>query len=290
MAELVYLHALNRVLETGEERGSRNAPTISAFGINMQFDISTEFPLLTSKQMFTKGIFSELLWFIKGDTNALHLAALGIPIWNANSSREYLDAVGLDTYDAGDCGPIYGFQWRRFNAEYHGCNHSYSPTDGVDQLANCIDLIKNDPTSRRIFMSAWNPAQMPQMALPPCHVSYQFYVNSNDEISCSMYQRSGDMFLGVPFNIASASALVYLLAHLTNKKPGRLIINIGDAHIYTSHISQVNLQLSRIDQLFRLPKLHIKSRGQDNIDQYVLDDFELVDYNYHPKITARMVA
>jgi thymidylate synthase len=290
MTELVYLRALKHVMETGEERGTRNAQTISTFGVNMEFDISTEFPLLTSKQMFSKGIFGELLWFIKGDTNALHLAAAGIPIWNANSSREYLDTVGLDTYSIGDCGPIYGFQWRRFNAAYHGCDYPYSSTDGVDQLAKCIELIRTDPTSRRIFMSAWNPSQMPQMALPPCHVSYQFYVTSENQISCSMYQRSGDMFLGVPFNIASSSALVYLLAHLTNKKPGKLIINIGDAHIYTSHIPQVRLQLSRVNQLYTLPSLEIQSRGQETIEDYVIQDFVISNYQCHPKITASMVA
>ena len=290
MADIVYLKALQDVLEHGEERISRNASTISLFGVNMQFDIRNEFPLLTSKKMFTKGIFGELLWFIKGDTNATHLSSQGIHIWDLNSSREYLDSQGLTNYSCGDCGPIYGFQWRRFNAEYKGCNELYLPGSGTDQLANCIDLIRNNPTSRRIFMSAWNPSQMEQMALPPCHISYQFYVNNNDEISCSMYQRSGDMFLGIPFNIASTASLVYLISHLVNKKPGKITINIGDAHIYQSHIPHVHEQLSRITKIYPSPTLHIQSRGQTSIDEYILEDFILENYIHHPAICARMIA
>lgn len=290
MSEHVYLHALHNILETGEYRHTRNSSTISCFGVNMKFDIRDSFPLLTSKKMYWKGILGELLWFIKGDTNSNNLSSNGIRIWEANSSREYLDSVGLHNYTVGDCGPIYGFQWRRFNAPYKGCNTIYDTSEGIDQLAKCIELIKTDPSSRRIFMSAWNPLQMEEMCLPPCHVSYQFHVNTANELSCSMYQRSGDMFLGIPFNIASTSCLVYMIAHLTNKKPGSVIINIGDAHIYESHIPQVSVQLGRKDQLYPLPTLEIRSRGQTTIEDYVVDDFMLGNYTSHGKIDGRMIS
>jgi thymidylate synthase len=290
MSEKVYLEALHNVLAYGEDKTTRNSTTRSIFGVNMQFNISHSFPLLTSKRMYWNGILGELLWFIKGDTNALHLASKDIHIWDLNSSREFLDSVGLPQYPVGDCGPIYGFQWRRFNAEYKGCDYVYSKTDGIDQLEKCIELIKTDPSSRRIFMSAWNPQQFEDMCLPPCHVSYQFHVNNSNEISCSMYQRSGDMFLGIPFNIASTACLVYMIAHLTNKKPGRLIINIGDAHIYQSHIQSVDIQLSRHDQLYPLPTLEIRSRGQTTIDDYVAEDFILKNYVHHGTIKGKMVA
>jgi len=290
MSEQVYLKALHNVLENGEYKTTRNANTLSLFGINMQFDIRESFPLLTSKKMYWKGILGELLWFIKGDTNALHLSSKDIHIWDANSSREFLDSVGLPHYPIGDCGPIYGFQWRRFNAEYKGCDYSYSNTDGIDQLAKCIELIKTDPSSRRIFMSSWNPDQLDNMCLPPCHISYQFHVNNDNELSCSMYQRSGDMFLGIPFNIASTACLVYMIAHLTNKKPGKIIINIGDAHIYQSHIQAVDIQLNRKEHLYPLPTLEIRSRGQTTIEDYVYEDFIIKNYISHGKIECKMVS
>lgn len=290
MSEQVYLQALHNVLENGEYKQTRNANTLSCFGVNMQFDIRESFPLLTTKKMYWKGILGELLWFIKGDTNALHLSSNNIHIWDANSSREFLDSVGLTHYPVGDCGPIYGFQWRRFNAEYKGCDYSYLKTDGIDQLEKCIELIKNDPSSRRIFMSSWNPEQLDNMCLPPCHISYQFHVNNENELSCSMYQRSGDMFLGIPFNIASTACLVYTIAHLTNKKPGKIIINIGDAHIYQSHIQAVDIQLNRRDQLYPLPTLEIRSRGQTTIEDYVYDDFIIKNYVSHGKIECKMIS
>jgi thymidylate synthase len=290
MVDEEYLSALQHVLETGEERCTRNSDTISSFGVTMKFDIRHEFPLITTKRMYWKGILGELLWFIKGDTNAHRLSNNGIRIWNSNSSREFLDTVGLYNNPEGDCGPIYGFQWRRFNAKYNGCDATYSNSEGVDQLGMCIDLIKNNPTSRRIFMSAWNPLQLSEMCLPPCHISYQFYVNNSNEISCSMYQRSGDMFLGIPFNIASTACLVYMMAHLTNKRPGKIIINIGDAHIYKEHIPAVLTQLSRKEVLFPSPTLQIVNRGQLNIDDYVMEDFILKNYISHDKIDCKMVA
>jgi len=180
--------------------------------------------------MFFRGIIHELLWFIKADTNSKHLEEQNVNIWKANSTRTFLDNHELVEYEEGDCGPIYGFQWRHFNAPYNGHNASYEG-EGIDQLQTCIDLIKRDPFSRRIFMSAWNPCQIKEMCLPPCHISYQFYVSKDDYLSCILYQRSGDMFLGIPFNIASVSLLVYIIANMTDKKPGNVSVMIGDAHI-----------------------------------------------------------
>ena len=288
MSELDYLNALEDILENGEERITRNSVTLSKFGISLDFDISSSFPLLTSKKIYWKGVLSELLWFINGNTNANILRNNKVHIWDANASRQFLDSRNLSTYEEGDCGPIYGFQWRHWNAKYEGCNKDYT-NKGIDQLNQCIELIKHDPTSRRIFMSAWNPEQLDEMCLPPCHISYQFYVSNNRELSCITYQRSGDMFLGIPFNIASTSCLVYIIAHLTNCTPGKIILNIGDAHIYQSHIDPVNQQLRNQHKLYDFPKLNIKSRGQSKLDDYTYDDFEITNYICHPTIKTEIV-
>jgi thymidylate synthase len=284
MNEEGYLLGLKEILEKGTLRKTRNSNTISLFGLKLDFDISESFPLLTTKKVYWKGVVEELLWFIKGDTNSKHLEEKKVNIWKGNSSREFLDSMSLNDYDEGECGPIYGYQWRHFNAPYEGCNADYTGK-GVDQLKNCIDLIMNDPTSRRIFMSAWNPEQLDQMCLPPCHVSYQFYVSNNDELSCILYQRYGDMFLGVPFNIASVSLLVYIIAHITNKKPSKISLVIGDAHIYEDHIEQVKIQLNRVP--YKFPKLKIKENK--DINEYTYDDFEVIDYENHPTIFAKMI-
>lgn len=282
--EQVYLDTLKDILNTGEYRKTRNSETLTKFSIKMDFDISESFPLLTTKKMFWKGIVEELIWFIKGNTNSKDLEANGVNIWKANSSREFLDENKLFNYEEGDCGPIYGFQWRHFGTSYKGYSYNYNGL-GIDQLENCIKLIKQDPTSRRIFMSAWNPIQLDEMCLPPCHVSYQFYVSN--ELSCIMYQRSGDMFLGIPFNIASVSLLVYIIASITHTKPGKVSIVIGDAHIYENHIDQVKLQLSRTP--YDAPKLKIDKK-YNNIDDYKYEDFEIEGYEYHHAIKAEMIA
>ena len=286
--ELSFLSKIQNITTFGEKRMTRNGNTLSTFGASIQFDISKTFPLLTSKKMYWKGIVHELLWFLKGSTNATELSQNGVHIWDGNSSREYLDKVGLTNYAEGDCGPIYGYQWRHFNAPYTSCNDV--PTGGVDQLQECIRLLREDPTSRRIFMSAWNPCQLDEMCLPPCHVSYQFYVNSKNELSCMMYQRSGDMFLGVPFNIASTSLLVYILAHMTDKTPGKVMICIGDAHVYESHISAVREQMTRFEHLYPFPQLKINCEKKERVEDYTFEDFELINYQYHPAIKADMVA
>ena len=280
-----YLKLLDNVLKTGEIRDTRNAKTISKFGLKMEFDISKYFPLITTKKMFWKGIVEELLWFLKADTNSLNLENKGVNIWKGNSSREYLDSIGLNDYQSGWCGPIYGFQWRHFNAKYHGPEHNYQ-NQGIDQLQNCLDLIKYNPDSRRIFMSGWNPEQMSEMALPPCHVSYQFYVDHRNNLSCQMYQRSGHLFLGVPFNIASTALLTYIMAKMSGTNPGKIIIVIGDGHIYYDHIEQIKEQLSR--ETFCFPQLEVSEK--EKFEDYTIDDFTLMGYQSHPSIKAEMVA
>lgn len=285
MDEKLYLNSLQDIIKNGELRKTRNSNTLSTFGIKLDFDIKNSFPLLTTKKMFFYGIAHELLWFIKSDTNSKNLEKNNVNIWKANSSRTFLDENDLSDYEEGDCGPIYGFQWRHFNACYKGCNMDYK-NRGIDQLQDCIDLIKNNPFSRRIFMSAWNPCQLKEMCLPPCHISYQFYVSSDNYLSCILYQRSGDMFLGIPFNIASVSLLVYIISSITNKNPGKISIMIGDAHIYENHIDAVKIQVERVPCVF--PKLRIKNK-YDNINDYKYEDFELIDYNYHPSIKRKMI-
>ena len=286
-----YLNILGEVYNNGNFRSTRNANTISKFGVKMSFDISNKFPLLTTKKVYWKGVLKELLWFIKGNTDSKKLSDEGVRIWDGNSSREFLDNIGLTNYREGDCGPIYGFQWRHFNADYNGPGKNYTGK-GIDQLQNIIDLITNNPMSRRIYMTAWNPCQLDEMALPPCHISYQFYINIDEKtrekkLSCMMYQRSGDLFLGVPFNIASTAALTYIIANITGCKPDSITIVIGDAHIYENHIEQVKTQLDRKPRDF--PKLLIGKKF-NNLDDIEYNDFTIKEYKCHPKIKAQMVA
>ncbi len=284
--EKKYLNLLNEVLNHGERRKTRNSITISKFSSKLDFDISENIPLLTTKKIYVKGVIKELLWFINAQTNSKLLEKDNVNIWKANSSKKFLNDRGLE-YMEGECGPIYGFQWRHFNAEYI-CSTSNYKNQGIDQLQNCIDLIKTDPTSRRIFMTAWNPCQLDEMCLPPCHVSYQFYVSNDNKLSCCMYQRSGDLFLGIPFNIASTSILTYIIADLTGYKPGKISIVIGDGHIYENHINAVKKQLDRIP--FSFPKLKIKKNNYTKIEDYKYDDFNILNYKYHPSIKADMIA
>ena len=284
--EIQYLDTLKNVLETGEIRKTRNSETISKFGLRMEFDINKKFPLLTTKKVFWKGVKEELLWFLNAKTDSNELKEKGVKIWDGNSTKEYLNSIGLNNYLPGWCGPIYGFQWRHFNANYKGPNENYN-NKGIDQLKNCIDLIKKDPTSRRIFMTAWNPCQLDEMALPPCHVSYQFYVSSDNKLHCQMYQRSGDLFLGVPFNIASTALLTSIIAKMTDYEPGKIVVVLGDAHIYKNHIDQIKEQLKRKPYYF--PTLDIKQK-LDNIEDYTTEDFQIQSYYSHPPIKAEMIA
>jgi len=283
--EKAYVELLQKVLNTGEKRQTRNATTYSLFGETLEFDISERFPLLTTKRVYWNGVMKELLWFLKCDTNSKHLEEKKVNIWKGNSSREYLDSIGLKDNAEGDCGPVYGYQWRNFGGDYISENNPKNG-NGIDQLNIIIKLIKKDPTSRRIFMSAWNPTQMREMCLPPCHVSYQFYVHGDGRLDCQLYQRSADLFLGVPFNIASTALLTYIIANITGKKPGKIRIIIGDAHIYENHIDVVKQQIAR--EIRELPTLDIKNT-HEKPEQYDEEDFEITDYKPHPTLKAEMV-
>lgn len=282
--EYQYLDLIREILEKGKVKGDRTGTgTKSLFGAQCRYSLRDQFPLLTTKRVFWRGVAQELLWFIKGSTSAKELSDKGVHIWDANCSRQFLDGRGLTHYEEGELGPVYGFQWRHFGAEYKGMHHDYTG-EGVDQLQQVIDTIKNNPDDRRIILSAWNPPDLPKMALPPCHAFAQFYV-CEGELSCQLYQRSADMGLGVPFNIASYALLTYMIAHITGLKPGDFIHTLGDAHVYMNHLEPLKQQLERIPRPF--PKLVIK-RKVESIDDFTFEDFEIVDYKPYPKIKMDM--
>jgi len=252
----------------------------------MVFDLRKGFPLLTTKKMGYKTILRELLWFLRGSTDNQELQDLGVHIWDQNASREFLDSRGLD-YPENDLGPIYGFQWRHFGAPYKGSKADYEG-QGFDQIKRILKQIKEEPESRRIILSAWNPPDVDQMALPPCHVMCQFHVDRSEQaLDCQLYQRSGDMFLGVPFNIASYAFLTNIIAHLSNLKAGKLIHVIGDAHIYEDHVEQVKTQLSRVPVTF--PTIQISDELTD-IDGIKEDMITITGYRSYPRIRGSMVA
>ena len=280
--ELQYLNMMDRILKNSNVKESRNSIVYSDFGNFMKFDLRDGFPLLTTKKMSWKTILRELLWFINGSTNNKLLQDKNVHIWDGNGSKEFLESNGLP-YEEGDLGPIYGFQWRHFGADYKDCHTDYKG-EGIDQLQWIINEIKNNPSSRRLIMSAWNPIDINKMALPPCHVMVQFNID-NDYIDAQLYQRSGDMFLGVPFNISSYSFLLHIIGKLTGYIPRYFIHVIGDAHIYHGHISAINEQLLRIP--FKFPKLIVDKI--ENIDSIKEENFKIIDYNYYPTIKSEMV-
>lgn len=257
-----YHDLLKHVLEDGTEKKDRTGTgTKSVFGYQMRFDLNEGFPLLTTKKVHLKSIIHELLWFLKGGTNVAYLHENNVSIWD-----EWADADG-------NLGPIYGHQWR-----------SWTAPDGttVDQISELINTIKNNPDSRRMLVTAWNPGEISKMALPPCHILFQFYV-ANNKLSCQLYQRSADIFLGVPFNIASYSLLTLMVAQVTGLQPGEFIHTFGDAHIYLNHMEQVNLQLSR--DFRALPQMHLNPEVED-IYSFKYEDFTLTGYDPHPAIRA----
>jgi len=280
-----YLDLIRTIINTGHRKGDRTGTgTISQFGAQMRFSLRDGvFPLLTTKRVFWRGLAEELLWFIKGSTNAKDLQDKDVKIWDGNSSREFLDKCGFKDREVGDLGPVYGFQWRHCGAPYTNMHDDYSGK-GVDQLQQVIDQIKNNPDDRRIIMCSWNVSDIPKMALPPCHCLVQFYV-ANGELSCQLYQRSADMGLGVPFNIASYALLTYMIAHVTGLKPGEFVHSLGDAHVYSNHVEALEEQLKREPRPF--PTLTIK-RKVENIDDFTMEDFELEGYKPHPKIQMAM--
>jgi thymidylate synthase len=293
----IYLDLLQDIIDSGvEETNERTGTgTIKVYGRMLRFNLEDGFPLLTTKRMFTKGIIYELLWFIKGDSNIRYLVKNGVNIWNEWPFQNYLKKNKLDrkypTYSDrwkekmqefiekikndekfakkwGDCGPFYGIQWRNFN--------------GVDQLGWVIKEIKKNPSSRRLIVNAWNAPLVDRMALPPCHVMYQFQVEKG-KLNCMMYQRSVDTFLGLPFNIASYALLTMMVAQVTGYKPGELIMILADTHLYLNHISQAKKQTRR--KLYQLPKMALNPKVK-SIFRFKYDDFNLINYKHHPAIRA----
>lgn len=282
--EQQYLNLIKHIITKGKTRSDRTGVgTISVFGAQMRFDLRETFPLLTTKRVFWRGLAEELLWFIRGSTNAKELQAKKIHIWDGNSTREFLDGAGFKDREEGDLGPVYGFQWRHFGAKYTNCHDDYKGK-GFDQLLDVIDKIKNKPDDRRIIMSAWNPVDLPNMALPPCHCLVQFYV-ADGELSCQMYQRSADMGLGVPFNIGSYALLTYMIAHVAGLKPGDFVHTLGDAHVYLNHVDPLKEQLERVPRKF--PTLTF-NRKVENIEDFTIDDFVLDGYDPYPAIKMEM--
>jgi len=283
--EYQYLELVQRIMETGNKKTDRTGTgTKSIFGAQMRFNLRDGiFPLLTTKKTFWRGIAEELFWFIRGSTNGNELSEKNVRIWDANGSRDFLDKQGLTHREVNDLGPVYGFQWRHFGAEYQDMHADYSG-QGVDQLKEVIDKIKNKPDDRRIIMCAWNPTDLSKMALPPCHCLAQFYV-ANGELSCQLYQRSADMGLGVPFNIASYALLTHMIAHVTGLKTGDFVHTLGDAHVYLNHIDALKTQLEREPKPF--PKLVIK-RKIENIEDFKFEDLAMENYEFHPPIKMEM--
>lgn len=254
-----YKELLQHILDKGVKRTDRTGTgTISVFGYQSRYDLRESFPLVTTKKIHWKSVVHELLWFIGGSTNIKYLQENGVKIWN-----EWAD-------ENGDLGPVYGHQWRNFGSQ------------GVDQLTNVIEEIKRNPYSRRLIVSAWNPVDVPRMALPPCHSLFQFYVQ-NEELSCQLYQRSADAFLGIPFNISSYSLLTLMIAQVTELKPGEFIHSIGDAHVYNDHLKQVQLQLER--DCKPLPTVSLNGDIKSIVD-FKFKDIILQDYEFHPAIKA----
>ncbi|MGG1687645.1 thymidylate synthase [Pseudalkalibacillus sp. NRS-1564] len=259
-----YLQLCEEILHNGTKKSDRTGTgTVSVFGHQMRFDLQEGFPALTTKKLHLRSIIHELLWFLNGDTNVKYLQDNGVHIWN-----EWAD-------EDGELGPVYGHQWR-----------SWTGADGstVDQIAKVVEQIKTNPNSRRMIVTAWNPSEVDNMALPPCHCLFQFYV-ADGKLSCQLYQRSADVFLGVPFNIASYALLTMMMAQVCDLEPGEFIHTLGDAHIYNNHIEQVNLQLTREPR--DLPKMKINPDVKSIFD-FSFDDFELTDYNPHPHIKGEV--
>ncbi|XP_010066132.2 bifunctional dihydrofolate reductase-thymidylate synthase [Eucalyptus grandis] len=282
--EYLYLRLVKDILSNGTPKDDRTGTgTISKFGCQVRFNLRKNFPLLTTKKVFWRGVVEELLWFISGSTNAKILQEKGIHIWDGNASRDYLDGLGLKDREEGDLGPVYGFQWRHFGARYSNMHADYTG-QGFDQLLDVIYKIKNNPDDRRIILSAWNPSDLKLMALPPCHMFAQFYV-ANKELSCQMYQRSADMGLGVPFNIASYALLTCMIAHVCDLSPGDFVHVIGDAHVYRTHVRPLQEQLQKAPKPF--PILKINPERKD-IDSFVAADFKLSGYDPHDKIEMKM--
>ena len=294
-----YINLLKDTLN-GEFKNTRNGKVFSRFGCMIKFDnISTSFPLITSKKVFFRGIVEELLWFLKGSTNANELKEKNVNIWNGNSTREYLDSVGLQDYEEGELGPVYGWQWRMFGKKYtpdklKASSEASSEFGGADQVKYVITelLMEN---SRRVVLSAWNPVDLNIMALPPCHILYIFN-KTKDGLCCHLTMRSSDLFLGLPFNIASCALLTQIIAHLLHMKSSEICLSLCDAHIYEEHIEQVKKQIDL--EIYESPRVIIEKAAPDIessiddkikwIESLTYSDFTLIDYKSHDKLPAIM--
>ena len=293
--EQQYLDILKDLIQYGDFRKTRNACTYSSFGKQIEFDLKEGYPLLTTKRLSFKIVFEELLFFLQGKTDTKELSDKGIKIWEGNTTRKFLDSLGL-SYEEYDMGPMYGWQWSHFNAEYKGAKADYTG-QGKDQIKECLDLLKKDPHSRRILLTAYNPLQAHQGVLFPCHsLIIQFYVEKGHRLSVHMYQRSADVFLGLPINIASTSLLCHLFCEALNNDetytgprflPGRVIISLGDVHLYENHYEQAITQILR--EPYPFPQLKFK-RKVNKLNDFKLDDIEIENYLAHPTIKADMVA
>lgn len=302
--EYQYLHLIRDILDNGETRPDRTGTGTRAIPFPPQHKYSLTnpdgtliLPLLTTKRVFLRAVIAELLWFVSGDTNAKTLQDQNVKIWDGNASRAYLDSVGLSHREEGDLGPVYGFQWRHFGAEYETCHTDYTDR-GVDQLAEVVHKLKHNPYDRRIILSAWNPADLKKMALPPCHMFAQFYVSfppdsptrddgtKRGKLHALLYQRSCDMGLGVPFNIASYALLTHMLARVCDLVPGSLTHTMGDAHVYLDHEEALREQITRVPKDF--PTLKIAREPGCSIDGWKVEDFKVLGYEPHKGIAMKM--
>ena len=288
-----YIELVKKIINEGTWEETRNGKTKSIFGNMMRFSLKNgKIPILTTKKMAWKTCLKELLWFVRGDTDNTLLNNQGVHIWDANASKEFMESRGISHYPEGQLGPIYGYQWRHFNARYN--SETGQPNEGetekcVDQLQSIINYLKNPETrtSRRLIMTAWNPAQLNEMALPPCHILCQFNVHNGNQLSCALYQRSGDVGLGILFNIASYSFLTHLLAKHCGLEAYEFVYFLGNAHIYEEHIPALSEQILR--EPYELPTLQIVNQ-RENINDYEVSDFQLMNYKSHDTIKMKMVA
>lgn len=291
MQEEGYLQLMRRILHEGEDRHGRNGGTRSVFGERLEFNLKDGFPLLTTKRVFWRGVVEELLWFLRGSTDATELASKGIHIWDGNTSRAFLDSVGLHDLPEGSIGQGYGFQWRCFGGTWPDRG------DGVDQVRYVLEQLTSDPMGRRALLSAWNPKQLHRMALPPCHFTYLFYLSERDGLSCQMQMRSCDVGAGLPFNIASTALFTTLLATLLHVPAHKIVIVTGDTHLYNEHLESAQVQVERVPM--QPPTLRVKKPApvKDSsiddklawLESLTFEDFDLDNYEYHPPLKYAMI-
>lgn len=287
-----YLELIKKILADGEERKGRNGTTYALFGERLEFDLRSGFPLLTTKRVFWRGVAEELFWFLRGSTDATELSSKGVHIWDDNTTPEFQASVGLSHLSPGELGAGYGHQWRAFNGEYP------SGVGGIDQIRYVIDQLSSNPFGRRAILSAWNPSQLTQAVLPPCHAFYEFFVSPKHGLSCMMVARSQDVCAGTPFNIASTALLTALLAHILHMPAHKIIINMGDTHIYDEHVEGASEQSERVPhakptlQILRPapPKEATLDEKLQWLETLTIEDVKIENYTCHPAIKYKMIA